>query len=53
MVKYLPVLKVDDFVEEKGSSCGTCESGRDQLGPVGQERVALGTREYAGTSKMF
>ena len=49
----LPIFKIDDFVEEKGSSGGTCESSGDQLGTVGQERVTLGTREYSGTTEVF
>jgi len=40
-----PVVQVDDFVEEKCSARGSRESRADQLGPVGQEGIALRTRE--------
>ncbi len=48
-----PEFQVDDFVEEKGSSGGPCESGGDEFTSIGEEGSTLKTREDSRTSKVL
>lgn len=43
----LPVVEVDDLVEEKCPASSAREPGADQFGPVGQDGVAGGAGEKA------
>lgn len=35
------------LIKEESSASGSCESGGDKLRPIGQDGVAVGTREEA------
>lgn len=35
------------LIEEESSACGSCEARGDELRPIRQDRVAVGTREEA------
>lgn len=46
-VLHLAVLQVHHLIEEERSSCGSCESCGDELRPISQDGVTVGTREEA------
>ena len=48
----LPVVEVDDFVEEECPASGASEPGGDQLTPVGQKRLAMDAAEQAEPAQM-
>jgi len=51
-LRTLTVVQVDDFVEEKCSSCGACEPGGNEFAPVGQKCLAVHATEHAASAHM-
>lgn len=47
------VLQIDHLVKKKGPSCGPCKASGDELGAVGQDRVAVCAGEQASATNVI
>lgn len=52
-VLNLTVLQIYHLVKKEGPSCGPCEASGDELGAVGQDRVAVCAGEQASATNMI
>lgn len=48
----VPVVEIDNFIEEKSSTSSSCESGTNELTAVGEDCVARGARKQARSSNV-
>lgn len=48
----VPVVEIDNFIEEKSSTSSSCESGTNELTAVGENCVARGARKQTRPSNM-
>lgn len=48
----VPVVEIDNFIEEESSTSSSCESGTNELTAVGKNCVARGARKQARPSNV-